>query len=136
METPARTDGWTHRISTSYSFSASHRLERLPQDHKCSRLHGHTYTAEITIEGSLDGVGFVLDFGDLAWVGELIQSELDHRHLNDALPTNPTSENIASWLGRRVDDWLNARSDSARFTGFGVTVSESPRTQAALWVRR
>lgn len=124
---------FVHRISKSFSFSASHRLEGLPAAHKCSRLHGHTYVVKVTLEGPLDDVGFVLDFAELSWIAVLIDNEVDHRHLNDVLEDNPTSENLATWFAVRIRDWL-ASSAPHLITGFGVEVSESPRTSAALWL--
>lgn len=29
---------------------------------------------------------------------------LDHAHLNDIIPTNPTAENIAQWIQQRVEN--------------------------------
>ena len=124
---------FVHRISKSFAFSASHRLRGLPDGHKCSRLHGHTYGVKITLEGPLDSVGFVVDFAELSWIAALIDDELDHRHLNDVLKENPTSENLATWFAVRVGEWV-ANSPAYRITGFGVDVSESPRTSAALWL--
>lgn len=128
--------GWVRRISVAYSFSASHQLDGLPDAHKCSRLHGHTYSVDVVLEGSVDEVGFVVDFAEMAWFGDLVAERLDHRHLNDVLPLNPTSENIAGWLGSHVAEWVSRRDDQHRFTGLGVSVSESPRTSASMWVAR
>lgn len=88
------------RIGKSFRFDASHQLHGLPDDHKCGRLHGHTYTVEVTLAGSeLSGPGFVTDFGDLAPLKRYIDSTFDHRHLNDVLDVEPTAEHLARHLG-------------------------------------
>ncbi|HET9680192.1 MAG TPA: 6-carboxytetrahydropterin synthase, partial [Gammaproteobacteria bacterium] len=37
-----------------FQIEAAHRLPKLPEDHKCFRLHGHSFRIEIHIEGPLD----------------------------------------------------------------------------------
>ncbi|MFG1918142.1 6-carboxytetrahydropterin synthase [Micromonospora sp. NPDC048898] len=96
------------RIGKRFTFDASHRLPGLPEGHKCGRVHGHTYTVEVVLEGgSLTGPGFVTDFGDLAPFGQYINDHLDHRHLNDVLgDIAPTSEWLAWHLARWLEDHL------------------------------
>lgn len=87
-----------YTIKKTFSFSSSHQLTGLPTDHQCARLHGHNYKVEIVLSSStLNDVGFIVDYGELYPFGRIIDS-LDHRHLNDILPFNPTAENIAKWL--------------------------------------
>ena len=33
----------TMEIFYEFKFEAAHRLPNVPSDHKCSRLHGHSY---------------------------------------------------------------------------------------------
>jgi 6-pyruvoyltetrahydropterin/6-carboxytetrahydropterin synthase len=87
------------------SFAAAHRLP----DHegKCSRLHGHTYGFEVTLEGtpqeSGPAAGMVMDFAELrAQVGEVIVSKLDHQLLNEVFDFVPTAEAVASWAFARL----------------------------------
>ena len=87
-----------YTIKKSFSFSASHQLRGLPSDHQCARLHGHNYKVEIVLTRStLSDIGFVVDYGELHHFKAIVDS-LDHRHLNDIMPFNPTAENIAQWL--------------------------------------
>ena len=96
-----------YRITKSFTFSASHRLEGLPAEHQCARLHGHNYIVELILESQvLDEVGFVTDFGALAPVKRWLDNMFDHRHLNNVLPMNPTSENFAAYIyGRWAEQY-------------------------------
>ncbi len=118
-----------HTISKQFAFSASHRLEGLPDEHPCSRLHGHNYIVELSLTGTLDEVGFVVDYRDLAPFKDYIDDELDHRHLNDRLPGNPTAERMALELAHWATQHLNL-PDNVR--GIGVAVSETPKTWARM----
>lgn len=89
----------TYRIGKAFKFDAAHQLDGLPADHQCSRLHGHTYAVEIELTAeTVDDVGFVLDYGELAPLKTWIDDTLDHRYLNDVLAINPTAENLAAYI--------------------------------------
>lgn len=73
---------------------------------KCSRLHGHSYRLDVTLEGPLESdgpaAGMIVDFDRVsAIVRDGVIGELDHRSLNDVVP-NPTSENVIVWIWRRL----------------------------------
>ena len=78
---------------------------------KCANTngHGHNYTLEVTVAGEVDPVtGFVVDLKLLKDILEReVVSAFDHRHLNHEVPefadTNPTTENIAVAIWRRLD---------------------------------
>lgn len=112
-----------YKISKQFSFSASHILQGLSKDHPCSRLHGHNYVITIHLKKeSLNNVGFVKDYRELENVKKYIDDILDHRHLNDILPFNPTAENIAKYL---YDTFKNNIPEL-----YAVEVSETPKTSA------
>ena len=117
-------------ISKTFDFSASHILEGLPATHKCSRLHGHSYRVRVEIGGIPDEVGFIIDYGELEWIRNLIDVEIDHRHLNDVLPFNPTAENIASWLLGKAETWIDSRPERPRIESLAFAVSETQPTWA------
>jgi 6-pyruvoyltetrahydropterin/6-carboxytetrahydropterin synthase len=123
-------------VSKQFGFSASHTLSGLPDGHKCSRLHGHSYRVRVDITGERDAVGFVIDYGELDWVRDLIETSLDHRHLNEAVDFNPTAENIAEWLCFRVDEWIDGRPEADRISSIGVAVSETQATWATSTLER
>ena len=87
-------------LRKTFQFEAAHLLPRLPESHKCRRLHGHSFKVDIVVEGPCDPeLGWVMDYADITKVVKPIWARLDHNYLND-IPglTNPTSENIARWI--------------------------------------
>lgn len=91
-------------IFTEFSFEAAHRLPHVPDDHKCARLHGHSFRAEVHVIGPVgDDTGWVMDFADVRAACEPVRRQLDHFYLNeiDGLE-NPTSEVIARWIWQRL----------------------------------
>ena len=87
-----------------FTFDAAHRLPNVPADHKCSRLHGHSYRVAVHVRGPVDrNKGWVMDFGDIKRAFEPIREQLNHRCLNeiDGL-SNPTSETLACWIWERL----------------------------------
>ena len=91
-------------LRKTFQFEAAHSLPRLPRTHKCRRLHGHSFQVEIVVEGDCDPeLGWVMDYAELARIFRPLWEKLDHRHLNEVRGLeNPTSENIAAWLWRRL----------------------------------
>lgn len=91
-------------LTKEYRFEAAHRLPMVPQGHKCARVHGHSYKAEIEVRGAVDpATGWLIDFGviDDAW-GELHQL-FDHHNLNEVPGLeNSTCENIAIYVWRAL----------------------------------
>jgi 6-pyruvoyltetrahydropterin/6-carboxytetrahydropterin synthase len=89
-------------LRKTFRFEASHILPRHPG--KCSRLHGHSWTLYVYVEGTPDNeTGFVMDYGDIkAAVQPIIDEELDHYHLNTSLGIYPSSEMILYWIGMRL----------------------------------
>lgn len=93
------------RIWKEFTFDAAHRLPNVPPEHKCGRVHGHTYRFRLHVEGEPDPTtGWIVDFGGLLRAaGELVVNQLDHRYLNDiAGLENPTTELLAVWIWRVV----------------------------------
>lgn len=96
------------QINKVFHIEAAHRLPNLPAEHKCSRLHGHSFRVEIHIEGDVDPeLGWVMDFADLKQAFRPLYEQLDHHYLNE-IPglENPTSENLACWIWERLQPEL------------------------------
>lgn len=117
-------------ISKDFSFSASHVLGGLPTGHKCARLHGHSYRVRAKVSGRLDDAGMVIDYGQLDWLLDLLNDNLDHRHLNDVLDRNPTAENLAEWILDRYTGWLRGLPGAERLVHASIGVSETQATWA------
>jgi 6-pyruvoyltetrahydropterin/6-carboxytetrahydropterin synthase len=91
-------------IYKQYTFEAAHRLPNVPADHKCARLHGHSFALSVFVKGPVkDPVGWVIDFADISIIVNPVIARLDHNYLNE-IPglENPTSENIAIWIWRQL----------------------------------
>jgi 6-pyruvoyltetrahydropterin/6-carboxytetrahydropterin synthase len=88
-----------YTVAQRFTFSASHQLHGLPESHQCARIHGHNYTVTLMLRGAdLNAAGMLLDVGGLKPFQAHLDTELDHRHLNDVLPGNPTAEAVARHL--------------------------------------
>ncbi|MCC6319772.1 MAG: 6-carboxytetrahydropterin synthase QueD [Gemmatimonadaceae bacterium] len=101
------------RLFKDFTFEAAHRLPNVPADHKCARLHGHSFHVRVTVEGDVgDASGWVMDFADLKAVCAPVIDALDHRYLND-IPglRNPTSEVISLWIWERLAGALPALAE-------------------------
>lgn len=91
-------------IYKEFTFEAAHRLPNLPADHKCARLHGHSFNVSVHVSGPLTPrEGWVMDFAEIKQVVKPIIDQLDHYYLNDiAGLENPTSEILAQWIWDRL----------------------------------
>jgi len=91
-------------ISRTYQIEAAHRLPRVPEGHKCARLHGHSFRITLEIKGPVDPeMGWIVDFADIDQAWKPIHDTIDHRYLNEiAGLENPTSELLARWILERI----------------------------------
>jgi 6-pyruvoyltetrahydropterin/6-carboxytetrahydropterin synthase len=96
------------RLSKSFHFEAAHDLPTFPADHKCRRLHGHSFRFDVIVEGDVEPAkGYLIDYGDIKKVTDPLVRQLDHYYLNDIEGlSNPTSEYIARWIFDRLKPML------------------------------
>lgn len=84
-----------YKLVKELHWEASHVLNGLPSGHKCGRIHGHSYKATVSLTcAKLDELGMAIDFDLISKIGKA----LDHQHLNDIVPGNPTAEVIATFI--------------------------------------
>ena len=122
------------RLEKTKQIDASHQLPH--HDGKCRRLHGHTYSITLCVEGeSLNNEGpkqdMLFDYYDLGVIMKEHVERLDHRHLNDYWD-NPTSEVIACALFKKIAPLIKKKSDHMARLVF-VKVAETPSTVATYW---
>lgn len=115
-------------IGREWTFQSAHFLPNVSDEHKCKRMHGHTYTVAVETHGNAHAtLGWVVDFGTMDVAMKPLIFRLDHRVLNEVLGLeNPTAEMLALWfwnalvLDRLAHGWRPLR----------VRVSEGPRSWA------
>ena len=92
------------RLTKDFTFEAAQTLPRAPQDHKCRKMHGHSFKIEVSVEGDVDqSVGWVYDHAEISAAMKPLLQMLDHSYLNDIEGLdNPTIENIAVWFWKKL----------------------------------
>lgn len=87
-------------VVSTVRFESAHFLPHVPSDHKCRRVHGHSYRCEIHVTGPVDPqLGWVADFAEIRRAFEPIRRRIDHNLLNEIEGLeNPTGERIAAWI--------------------------------------
>ena len=92
------------RLSKTFRFEAAHDLPTFPPDHKCRRLHGHSFRFDVIVEGEVDPAkGYLIDYGDIKAAAGPLVKRLDHYYLNEIEGlSNPTSEVLAKWIFDRL----------------------------------
>lgn len=91
-------------LRKTFQFEAAHLLPHLPRKHKCRRLHGHSFKVEVVVAGEADPkLGWLMDYADISAAFKPLWQRLDHDYLNE-IPglENPTSENLAAWIWKRL----------------------------------
>ncbi len=90
-----------------FRFESAHQLPNVPPRHKCGRMHGHGFVVVLHCLKPLGEQDMGIDFDHLDRCWQPLHEELDHACLND-IPglENPTSEHIAGWIWRRLQQTL------------------------------
>lgn len=102
-------------LCVSAKFDAAHYLTGYKG--LCANMHGHTWRVEFLFGGDkLDEIGMLVDFKILKSVINSVLIELDHNCLNAVVQShdgdpaqNPTAENLAEWLFKKVSTGINER---------------------------
>lgn len=90
-------------VTKEFTFEAAHSLPHLPPEHKCSRLHGHSYRIVLHCTGTLVADhAWVVDYADIAAAWLPLHNRLDHHNLNDVMQCITTAENLALWIANEL----------------------------------
>lgn len=92
-------------LERTFRFEAAHLLPNVPADHKCRRLHGHSFQIDVAVRGDVDEkIGWFLDYADMDKAFQPLRARLDHFYLNEVEGLeNPTSEHLAKWIWDRLE---------------------------------
>ncbi|WGS64674.1 6-carboxytetrahydropterin synthase QueD [Marinitoga aeolica] len=91
-------------VKRIFNFAAAHNLVRYHG--KCEALHGHNYRLEVTVEGTPNEEGMVIDFLELKKiVKDEVLNILDHSYINNIIE-QPTAENISMWIWNKLEKKL------------------------------
>lgn len=98
-----------YELTQRFFFEAAHTLRREVDIEPSRRIHGHTYTSEVTVYGIPDPeTGMLVDLGRLRDAIAVVRSELDHRFLDEIHGLgHPTLENLCAyiWRGLSSPQW-------------------------------
>lgn len=101
-----------YELSQCFYFEAAHTLRRAEATGEVDssrRVHGHTYQAELTLRGSPDDRGMVMDLGLLRAEIAVLRERLDHRFLDEIAGLGPaTLENLCRFIAEQVAPRLPA----------------------------
>ncbi|MDX2080358.1 MAG: 6-carboxytetrahydropterin synthase QueD [Terrimicrobiaceae bacterium] len=96
------------RLSKDFIVEAAQSLPNVPPGHKCSKLHGHTFTIEIVVEGEVNpATGWLYDHAEISKAMKPLVDQLDHAYLNEITGLeNPTIEMMAGWIWQKLQPSL------------------------------
>lgn len=95
-------------VTKKFEFEACHNLNNY--NGACSRMHGHTYKLEVTVEGKPTNNGMIIDFHDMKnLVKHFVIDRMDHYNLNEIKGDNglplfpqPTAELMVLWIANTL----------------------------------
>lgn len=94
-------------LSQSFYFESAHTLRRKVERNEADgsrRVHGHTYTAEVSVRGEADAAtGMVVDLAVLRAAIAAVRDKLDHHFLDEVSGLGaPTLENLCVFIHAQV----------------------------------
>lgn len=117
-----------YELTQTFYFEAAHTLARTIDAEPSRRIHGHTYQAEVAVQGEPGAdSGMVLDLGYLRRAIAPVRDALDHRLL-DEVPGlgRPTLEGLCAFIAARLQPdvpglawvkvWRDASGDACKLT--------------------
>jgi len=100
-----RTSDAVCELSQRFYFEAAHTLQRSVETEGSLRIHGHSYEAEVTLQGRIDPTtGMLVDLGQLRAAIARVREKLDHRFLDEVEDLGrPTLENLCAFIRRHLE---------------------------------
>ena len=97
-----------HQLTKQFRFESAHTLNRTIQTDSSRRIHGHSYRAEVTIQGIPDQkTGMIIDLTIFENILEEVRGKLDHRFLDEINDLGPaTLENLSEWIWNKLENSL------------------------------
>jgi 6-pyruvoyltetrahydropterin/6-carboxytetrahydropterin synthase len=92
------------KLTKDFFFEAAQTLPKVPADHKCGKMHGHSFRVEVSVEGEVNAAtGWIYDHAQIGQAMKPLVAQLDHAYLND-IPglENPTIELMAAWFWEKL----------------------------------
>ena len=121
-----------YEVIVKVNFSSAHQLRGY--DGKYENLHGHNWTATVTVRvKELDSMEVGIDFVMLKKKTEEILACIDYKNINEVPPfnkLNPSAENIARWLFQCLAQEINTNSVKVQ----RVQINEFNHSGAAYYV--
>ena len=79
------------KIFKDFAFEAAHKLPLVPETHKCSNLHGHSFKVRLYIEGKIKSRKWTDDSGKERYMNEIntdiftfLNNKNDDKQLNSS----------------------------------------------------
>jgi 6-pyruvoyltetrahydropterin/6-carboxytetrahydropterin synthase len=87
-------------ITKEFKFDAAHYLPTAEKAHPNARLHGHSFSVALTLEGAADPTtGFIRSFAEIDAAVAPLRARLDHHLLNEVKGLElPTLERLAAFI--------------------------------------
>jgi 6-pyruvoyltetrahydropterin/6-carboxytetrahydropterin synthase len=91
-------------LTKTFTFEAAQTIPALDARHKCTRMHGHSFKIEISVQGEVDPhIGWVYDHAIITKAMTPLIELVDHAYLNEVEGLeNPTIENICAWFWTKL----------------------------------
>ncbi len=100
------TNKHSFEVSQRFYFDAAHRLNREIEIEGSRRIHGHTYLAEVAVQGEINiNTGMVMDIGLIRLEVAKVRELLDHHYLDEVPNLGiPTLENLCIYIEKAMRD--------------------------------
>jgi 6-pyruvoyltetrahydropterin/6-carboxytetrahydropterin synthase len=97
-----------YELTQRFYFEAAHTLNRSYDAVGSKKIHGHTYEAEITINGIPDpNTGMIIDIAKFRMEIDKIRQLLDHQFLDDVADLGPaTLESLSCFIFKKIHKTL------------------------------